>query len=192
MTEEEKQKSEKQVFPNRLKELVEREISGEKTFKEKMSAFATENSIGEDILKRYIYKTANIPDETARRLAQKYNVTVEWLMGSPLNDYDVVEILKAFSSVFRVETKIEQGYRDGKLKGQRVKMLYMDKTFFAFLVAIKELQYEKLTDVSLDDETFARRMEHIFSHYKDYFEVRFRTHSFDRNRAFEIENLEIL
>ena len=192
MTEEEKQKGGKQVFPNRLKELVESEISGKKTFKEKMSAFAAENSIGEDVLKRYIYKTANIPDETAKILAKKYNVSVEWLMDSPLNDYDVLEILKGFASVLQVKAKKVPHFENGKTSAHIERTLYMDETFFSFLSAIMKLQYEKLSDVSLDDETFSRRMEQIFSHYKAYFEVRFRTHSFDRNRAFEIENLELL
>lgn len=192
MTQGEKQNEEKRVFPNRIKELIEREFQDKEAFAKKMTAFAAENAIGEDILKRYVYKTANIPDETARKLAQKYNVTVEWLMGSPLNDYDVVEILKGFASILQVKAKKVPHFENGKTSAHIERTLYMDKTFFAFIVAIKELQYEKLTDVSLDDETFARRMEHIFSHYKDYFEVRFRTHSFDRNRAFEIENLEIL
>lgn len=178
--------------PSHIKELIEREIQGKKTFHKKMQEFAEENSIGEDVLKRYAYKTAPIPDETAKALAQKYDVTVEWLTDSPLNDYDVVEILKAFASVLRVEVKNEPFHQQGKPKGHVVRTLYMDEKFFAFLATMQHLQYEKLTDVSLDDETFSRRAEQIILHYKSYFEVRFRTHSFDRDRAFEIENLELL
>lgn len=178
--------------PSHIKELIEKEIQDKKTFDEKMRKFAKENSIGEDVLKRYVYKTAPIPDGTAKALAEKYGVTVEWLMDSPLNDYDVIEILKAFASVLQVGVKNEPFYQQGKPKGHLVRTLYMDEKFFAFLSAMKSLQYEKLTDVSLDDETFSRRMEHIISHYKDYFEVKFRTHTFDKSRAFEIENLELL
>lgn len=178
-------------FPNRIKELIERVIPG-KSLSEKMSEFAHENNIGEDTLKRYVYKTANIPDEKAKELAAKYDVTVEWLMDSPLNDYDVVEILKAFASVLRVAVKKEKFYREGKPEGHFVRTLYMDEKLFAFIMAVQHLQYEKLTDISLDDETFARRMEKIISHYRDYFEVKFRTHNFDESRAVEIEDLELL
>lgn len=182
----------KKHFPNRIRELIEREIQDEKTFHEKMEKFAEENHIGQDMLKRYVYETANIPDEKAKELAAKYDVTVEWLMDSPLNDYDVIEILKAFASVLQVKAKKEPLFQEGKITGHIVRTLYMDKKFFAFLSAVQDLQYQKYSDVSLDDETFARRMERIFSHYKDYFEVRFRTHNFDKSRAFEIENLELL
>lgn len=178
--------------PSHIKKLIEKEIQGKKTFHEKMREFATENNIGEDVLKRYVYKTAPIPDGIAKALAEKYGVTGEWLMDRPLNDYDVIEILKAFASVLRVGVKKEPFYQQGKLKGHLVRTLYIDEKFFAFLSVVKSLQYEKNTDVSLDDETFSRRMEHIISHYKDYFEVKFRTHTFDESRALEIENLEFL
>lgn len=183
---------EKRTYPNRLKALIEREIPGDAKIQEKIEKFADENCIGQSILKRYYYHTAKIPDETAVRLAEKYHVTVEWLMGSPLSDYDVIDILKAFSGVLRVKEKKEPFFRGGKYEGYIVRTLYMDKTFFAFLSDVKELQYQKLADVSLDDETYARRMGQIFSHYKDYFEIRFRTNSFDESRALEIEDLELL
>lgn len=182
----------KKAFPNRLKTLIEREIPGEIGIQKKLEQFAAENHIGLDILKRYYYQTANIPDETAFQLAEKYDVTIDWLMDSPLKDYDVLDILKAFSGVFKVEAKKEPFFQDGKRECHIVRTLYMDKEFFAFLSAIQSLQYQKLTDISLDDETLERRMERIFFHYKDYFEIRFRTNCFDKSKALEIENLELL
>ncbi len=181
---------EKRRFPNRLRELIEKEVQNQKTLHQKIEAFAEENHLGVDVLSRYVYQTANIPAETAVQLAQKYNVTTEWLMD--LNDYDVLEILKAFSSVLRVKTKKEPFFHKGKSKGRIVRTLYMDEQFFAFLSAVQDLQYQKLTDVSLDDETFARRMNQLFLHYKDYFRLKFKTNRFDEARAVEIENLELL
>lgn len=183
---------EKKIYPNRLRTLIEREIPGDAGITKKIQKFAEETHIGFDILKRCVYRTANISDKTADYLAEKYHVTVEWLMGSAFGDHDVIDILKAFSGVLQVKEKQETFFREGKPERHTVRTLYMDEKFFAFLLAVKKLQYEKRTDISLDDETFARRMEQLFSHYKDYFEIKFKTDWFDESRALEIENLELL
>lgn len=185
------QEEKERPYPNRLKTLIEREFPNITKAQEKIDKFANENQLGSDLVKRYYYQTANIPDETAALIAKKYGITVEWLMNGSLDDYDIIEILKAFSGVLRVETKKEPFIRDGKSEWHMVRSLYIDKEFFSFLSAVKTLQYERDCDVSLDDETFARRMDKILSHYKIYFEVKFKTNSFDKSRALEIENLEL-
>ncbi len=186
-----REKQENMRYPNRLRELIEKHFSDSKTLQKKMERFSAENSIAYDTVKRYVYETANIPSERAAEFAEKYGVTVEWLMDRPLNGYDVTEILTALSAVLRVASKKEPFYRGRKVKGHIVRTLYMDEKFYAFLSKVQELQYQRKTDISLDDETFARRMDKIFSHYKDYFEVKFKTNHFDIASAFEIENLEL-
>lgn len=182
---------EKMTHHNRLKSLIEKNISGD-TFIKKMETFAKENQLGYESLRRYVYRTSKIPDVVASTLAEKYNVTIDWLMCSPLNDYDVIEILKAFSTVLSVKAERKPIISSGRQTAYPVRTLYMDGKFFSFLIAVQELQYLKKTDISLDDETYCRRMNKIFSEFKDYFIMKFKTEHFDETRALEIEDLELL
>ena len=183
-------KKEEMTHPNRLRVLIEKNISGN-TLQKKMETFAIENSLGFDLLKRYVYGTAKIPVEVASAFAKKYNVTVDWLMCSPLNDYDVIEILKAFSTILRVKAERKPIISNGRKTAYSVRTLYMDEKFFSFLIAVQGLQLEMKTDISLDDETYCRRINKIFSEFKDYFIMKFKTGHFDETRALEIENLEL-
>lgn len=182
---------EKMTYPNRLRALIEKNIYGG-SLQKKMETFAIANQLGFDSLKRYVYGTAKIPGEVASAVAEKYNVTVDWLMCSPLNDYDVIEILKAFSTVLRVKAERKPIISSGRQTAYPVRTLYMDGKFFSFLIAVQELQYLKKTDISLDDETYCRRMNKIFSEFKDYFIMKFKTEHFDETKALEIEDLELL
>lgn len=178
-------------YPNRLNELIEKTIPSGSTKEEKRQKFADENFINENTLKRYVYGTAKIPDELASELAEKYNVTVDWLMYYKLNDYDVMEILKAFSKIFRVVYKNKPIFYGGERSIGREATLCMDGKFFSFLTAMQQLQLEKERDISLDNETYGRRMDKIFSEFKDYFMIKFNTGQFDVSRALDIDFFEL-
>lgn len=176
-------------YPNRLKELIEKEISNDQPFKNKMEEFKKKLSldyVGYDVLKRYVYGTARIPDELASEIAKKCGVTVDWLM-CHLNDYDVIAILKALSTVLKLGPKIECNIHDEEKNFSMSAALYIDDKFYSFLLEINRLNY--MRECYIDDEAYSRQMDVIFSKFKDYFKEKFNTDEFDMSKALELQDL---
>ena len=190
---------EKEVkYPNRLRELVDRETPSISKKEDKIEAFAEKHNLGVETLKSYYYEQRPLTMENAILFADYYGITVDWLIcrSSVLYDGDVMaDIILALSKVFKFNNSGKTRKSKGKLVQFRNNELYIENQFFNFLNDIKSLDYKKYIDkinnkIVSDDEYQAERIE-IYSKYREYFKEIFNLHGFNKKMAKRIDSIDI-
>lgn len=145
---------------------------------------ATGESI--NVIKNYKSGRQLIPVDFAQRVADEFNVTLDWFYGRSdnRNHSDIIaDVLASLDKVFYFTCKHNQK------TGERYPVLLIDRQFYNF---INEMH--RLKETNSDSEMLAKWQEsarkELFLKYKEYFKSLFESVGFNENNAVELRNYE--
>ncbi len=140
-------------------------------------------NISPKVVQNFRSGITSIPYDVAIQIADKYNVTLDWLYGRTETRTDsdtLVDILLALDKVFRFTHR-----RD--IEGNYYPVLLVDKTFYNF---ISETHNLITCRDDLDEVEIRYRRKKIFSKYREYFNHIVNNACFNEDQALEIRDYE--
>lgn len=141
-------------------------------------------NLSEDSIKGY-RKGNTLPLEHAMKIADEYNVTLDWLFGRSeyQNESDLmVDIVLALDKVFRFTVRKDTS-------GDTYPVLLIDRQFHEYITDLQKLQSLKATSAMLEN-TYINARREIYNKYQMVFRHIFSTMGFNEEAAIEIRNFE--
>lgn len=140
--------------------------------------------LSEDSIKGY-KRTNTLPLEHAEKIADEYNVTLDWLYGRSeyQSETDImVDIMLALEKVFHFTAKKDKS-------GDTYPVLLIDRTFYEYITDLQKLQHFKTT-APIAKNTYANARREIYNKYQEEFHRIFGITGFNEEAAIEIRNFE--
>lgn len=141
-------------------------------------------------MQSYNNSKRTLQPDVALRLAEEYNVTLDWLYGrtKQMNNSDAMaNILMALYKVIKVELKKDRiRSKDGDEYIRDEMVFYVDARFHAYLKDIKQLIYLRSSSDSITDEAFFLMRKEVQEKHRDLL-----TEIFDEENIAINENADI-
>ena len=134
--------------------------------------------VGKSAIEAYRRGTRNLSIDKGILIADKYNVSLDWLYGRSEHscEYDVMSsIVFSLRKIFCVRKDVKSGYP----------VLLIDRTFCDYLEEIQKLRTEKMMG-GLDDVWFEKRFKNIYDRYITYFQTMLESTGFNEDKAMKI------
>lgn len=141
-------------------------------------------NLSEDSIKGY-RKGNTLPLEHAMKIADEYNVTLDWLFGRSecRNETDLIaNIVLALDKVFCFTVRKDT-------LGDTYPVLLIDRQFYEYITDLQKLQSLKATSAMLEN-TYINARREIYNKYQMVFRRIFSTMGFNEEAAIEIRNFE--
>lgn len=171
-------------YPNRLKELMEREnLTIEQFAKQYYIALKTVNN--------YRNGNSSIPQDIACKIADDYNVSIDWLYGrsnfSDRNDI-MADILMSLQKVFKFTSSKNPDVKSGNEYDYSAKILFVDKRFCDWIRDVAELKRFKENGI-VTSEDYETKYTEVYLKHRDMFRQVFNSDNFNIKNSIAIESL---